>query len=74
MQLKFNTITAKSLKKPISQCQACSIDLFIIDLFYYLPINYFLKISARYIYISLESDFIAEYSTISLIKLLPLNC
>ena len=69
--VSFNTFTAKPLKKPISQCQACFMDIFIISLFYCLPINYFLKISACYI--SLERDFIAEYSTVSLIKLLPLN-
>ena len=67
----INTFAAKPLKKPISQCQACFIDLIIIYLFYYLPINYFFKISACYI--SLERDFIAEYYAINLIKLLSLN-
>ena len=52
----FNTFDAKPHKKPISQCQAYFIDLIIIYLFYYLPINYLLKISACYI--SLERDFI----------------
>ena len=68
----FNTFAANPLKNPISQCQECFIALIIIDLFYYLPIHYLLKISK--LYISLESDFIAEYSAINLIKLLPLNC
>ena len=44
--------------------QACFIDLIITDLFYYLNVNQFLKISACYI--SLERDFIAEYSAINL--------
>ena len=35
----INTFVAKPLKKPISQCQACFIDLIIIYLYYYLPIN-----------------------------------
>ena len=56
----FNTFAAKPLKKPISQCEACFIDLIIIYLFYYLPYYYILKISACSI--SLERDFIAEYS------------
>ena len=68
----FNTFAAKPLKKPISRCQACFIDLIIIYLFYHLPINCFFKISAYYV--SLERDFIAEYSARNLIKLLPLNC
>ena len=60
--------TAKPLK---NQYLSAKHVLFIIYQFYYLPINYFLKISACYI--SLERDFIAEYSAISLTKLLPLN-
>ena len=68
--LFLNTFAAMPLKKSISQCQACFIDLIIIDLFYYLPINYFLKIFTYYI--PLERDFIAEYSAVNLIRLLPL--
>ena len=70
-QRLVNTCAAKPLKKPISQCQACFIDWFIISFFKYLPINYFLKISACYI--SLERIFIAEYSDTSIIKLFSLN-
>ena len=65
---ELNTFTAKPLR---NQYLSAKHVLLIIYQFYYLPINYFLKISACYI--SLERDFIAEYSAISLIKLLPLN-
>ena len=68
----FNTFAAKPLKqKTISQCQACLIDLNLLIYNYYLHVNYFLKMSACYI--SLERDFIAEYSATNHIMLLPLN-
>ena len=70
--LKYSILTfslPSVSKKPISQCQACFIDLIIfIHSIMYLLIN-LKKISACYI--SLGRDFIAEYSAINLIRLLP---
>ena len=65
----FNTFTAKPLKTPISQCQACFIDWVIIHLFYHLSINNYLKDSKCYA--SLERDFIAAYSAINLSSYFP---
>ena len=63
----INTYAAKALKNQYVSAK----HVLLIDLFYYLAISYFLKIST--LYIIRKGFYVAEYPAISLIKLLPLN-